>query len=97
MGTTIVIGQAAAAACSGTSFGGNFCTGFLNLANEFAFMGVGIATLALVILGLGLMFSWFDRGIMHHLKNALLAIIGGAAMVGGAGIAASFIITNFHF
>jgi hypothetical protein len=55
-----------------------------------------VATLGLVVLGLGLMFSIFDRGVMSHLKDGLLRIIGGSAIVGGAGVAASFITTNFH-
>jgi hypothetical protein len=76
--------------------GSSFGTGFANLATQLAFMGLGVATLGLVVLGLGLMFSWFDRGVMAHLKDGLLRIIGGAALVGGAGVAASFIVTNFH-
>jgi hypothetical protein len=76
----------------GTAFG----AGFTNLANELAVMGLGVATLGLVVLGLGLMFSWFDRGVMTHLKDGLIRIIGGSALVGGAGVAASFITTNFH-
>jgi hypothetical protein len=76
----------------GTAFG----TGFTSLANQLALMGLGVATLALVVLGLGLMFSWFDRGVMQHVKDGLLRVIGGSALVGGAGIAASFITSNFH-
>jgi hypothetical protein len=76
----------------GTAFG----TGFTSLANELALMGLGVATLGLVVLGIGLMFSWFDRGVMAHMKDGLLRIIGGSALVGGAGVAASFITTNFH-
>jgi hypothetical protein len=58
--------------------------------------GLGVATLALVALGLGLMFSIFDRTAMHWLKDALLRVIGGSAIVGGAGVAATFITTNLH-
>jgi hypothetical protein len=76
----------------GTAFG----SGFTTLANELALMGLGVATLCLVVLGLGLMFSWFDRGVMAHVKDGLLRVIGGAALVGGAGVAASFIVANFH-
>ena len=76
----------------GTAFG----TGFTNLASQLALMGLGVATLGLVVLGLGLMFSWFDRGVMAHLKDGLLRIIGGSALVGGAGAAASFIVSNFR-
>jgi hypothetical protein len=70
--------------------------GFTNLANELAVAGLGIATLAIVALGLGLMFSVFDGYAMSWLKDALLRIIGGSAIVGGARVAASFITTNFH-
>ena len=76
--------------------GSAFGTGFTTLANELALMGLGVATLCLVVLGLGLMFSWFDRGVMTHVKDGLLRVIGGAALVGGAGVAASFIVANFH-
>lgn len=76
----------------GTAFG----AGFTALANQLALMGLGVATLGLVVLGLGLMLSWFDRGVMAHMKDGLLRIIGGSAIVGGAGVAASFITSNFH-
>jgi hypothetical protein len=76
--------------------GAAFGSGFTNLANQLAVAGLGVATLGLVVLGLGLMFSIFDRGVMSHLKDGLLRIIGGSAIVGGAGVAASFITTNFH-
>ncbi len=76
--------------------GAAFGAGFTNLAQSLAVMGLGVATLGLVALGLGLMFSIFDRGVMSHIKDGLLRIIGGAAIVGGAGVAASFITTNFH-
>jgi len=33
---------------------------------------------------------------MTHLKDGRLRIIGGAALVGGAEVAAGFIIANFH-
>ena len=33
---------------------------------------------------------------MTHFKDGLLRIIGGSAIVGGAGVAATFITTNFH-
>ena len=75
----------------GAAFGG----GFTNLANELAVAGLGVATLGLVCLGLGLMFSIFDRYAMTWLKDALLRIIGGAAIVGGAGVGANFIVSNF--
>jgi hypothetical protein len=76
--------------------GAAFGAGFTSLANELAVAGLGVATLGLVVLGLGLMFSWFDRGVMTHFKDGLLRIVGGSAIVGGAGVAASFITTNFH-
>ncbi len=76
--------------------GAAFGSGFQTLATQLAVMGLGVATLGLVVLGLGLMFSWFDRGVMAHFKDGLLRIIGGSALVGGAGVAASFITSNFH-
>ena len=76
--------------------GAAFNAGFTNLANELAVMGLGVATLALVVLGLGLMLSWFERGIMVHVKDGLLRVIAGSALVGGAGVAATFITSNFH-
>ena len=76
--------------------GAAFGSGFQTLATQLAVMGLGVATLGLVVLGIGLMFSIFDRGVMQHFKDALLRIIGGAAIVGGAGTAASFIVSNFH-
>jgi hypothetical protein len=76
----------------GAALGGGFTT----LANELAVMGLGIATLAIVALGLGLIFSIFDRFAIQWMKDALLRIIGGASLVGGAGVAASFITSNFH-
>lgn len=76
----------------GTSFNGGFTT----LATELAIMGLGVATLAIVALGLGTMLSIFDRGVMTHVKDGLLRIIAGSALVGGAGVAATFITTNFH-
>lgn len=76
----------------GTAFG----AGFTTLANELALAGLGVATLGLVVLGLGLMFSIFDRGAMHWFKDALLRIIGGSAIVGGAGVAANWIVGNFR-
>jgi hypothetical protein len=69
--------------------------GFTNLANELAVAGLGIATLAIVALGLGLMFSIFDRTGMHLFKDALLRIIAGSALIGGAGVVAGFITSNF--
>jgi uncharacterized protein YjeT (DUF2065 family) len=76
--------------------GASFGQGFTTLANELAVMGLGVATLGLVVLGLGLMFSIFDRSVATHLKDGLLRLIGGSAIVGGAGVAASFIVSNFH-
>ena len=75
--------------------GAAFGSGFTTLANELAVAGLGVATLCLVGLGLGMMFSVFDHGVMRWFKDALLRIIGGAAIVGGAGVAASFIVANF--
>jgi hypothetical protein len=75
----------------GTALG----TGFTNLANDLALAGVGIATLALVTLGIGLFFSIFDHGVMRFLKDALLRIIAGSAIIGGAGVAEAFITSNF--
>jgi uncharacterized protein YjeT (DUF2065 family) len=75
--------------------GAAFGAGFTSLANELALAGVGVATLGIVVLGLGLMFSIFERYAMVWLKDALLRIIGGAALVGGAGVAAQFVVANF--
>ena len=63
--------------------GAAFGAGFTALATALALMGVGVATLALVVLGIGMMFSIFDHGVMRWIKDALLRIIGGAAIVGG--------------
>jgi hypothetical protein len=71
-------------------------TGFTNLANDLALAGTGVALLALVALGFGMYFSIFDRGVMHWFKDALLRIIAGSAIIGGAGVAASFISSNFR-
>jgi hypothetical protein len=76
----------------GAALGG----GFTSLANDLAAAGLGIATLSLVALGLGLMLSVFDRFALQWLKDALLRVIGGSAIVGGAGVAAQFIVSNFH-
>lgn len=76
----------------GAAFGGGFTT----LATELAVAGLGVATLSIVALGLGIMFSIFDRGVMQHVKDGLLRVIGGSALVGGAGVAAAFIVANFH-
>ena len=70
-------------------------TGFTTLANELALAGLGVATLAIVVLGLGTMFSIFDRGAMQHVKDGLLRVLGGSALVGGAGVVAGFLATNF--
>jgi hypothetical protein len=70
-------------------------TGFEHLANELALAGVGIATLALVTLGIGMFFSVFDHGVMRFFKDALLRIIAGSAIIGGAGVVAAFITSNF--
>jgi hypothetical protein len=69
--------------------------GFTTLANELALAGLGVATLAIVALGLGMMFSIFDRGAMQHVKDGLLRVLGGSALVGGAGVVASFLAANF--
>jgi hypothetical protein len=71
-------------------------TGFTNLANELALAGIGVATFAVVVLGFGLYFSIFDRYAMSWLKDALLRIIGGSVLVGGAGVVASFVVSNFR-
>ena len=70
--------------------------GFTNLANELALAGLGTTTLAIVVLGLGLIFSIFDRYAMQWLKDALLRIIGGSALIGGAGLVAGFVVNNFR-
>jgi hypothetical protein len=70
--------------------------GFTNLANELALAGLGTTTLAVVVLGLGLIFSIFDRYAMQWLKDALLRIIGGSALIGGAGLVAGFVVNNFR-
>jgi hypothetical protein len=72
-----------------------FSAGFIALATALAAMGIGVATLGLTVLGLGMMFSWFDRGVMMHMKDGLLRLVGGSAIVGGANIAAAFIVANF--
>jgi hypothetical protein len=71
-------------------------TGFTNLANELAVAGIGVATFAVVVLGFGLYFSIFDRYALGWLKDALLRIIGGSALVGGAGVVANFVVSNFR-
>jgi hypothetical protein len=71
-------------------------TGFTNLANDLAMAGVGIATLALVTLGIGLYFSIFDHAVMRFFKDALLRIIAGSAIIGGAGFVAGYIANNFR-
>lgn len=76
--------------------GAAFNGGFTTLANELAIMGLGVAMVAIVLLGLGTMMSVFDRGVMAHVKDGILRVIAGSALVGGAGVAASFITTNFH-
>lgn len=75
--------------------GAALASGFTTLANELALAGLGVATLALVVLGLGLMFSVFDRNGMQHIKDGLLRVIGGSAIVGGAGVVANFVVSNF--
>lgn len=77
--------------------GDSFNTGFTALATEIAKIALGAGTLALVALGLGVIFSVFDRGVMSHVKDGLLRVIAGCALAGGAGIAATFIVSNFHF
>jgi hypothetical protein len=72
-------------------------TGFTGLANELAAAGLGVATLAIVVLGLGTMFSIFDRGAMQHVKDGLLRVIIGSGMVGGAGFVAGYLASNFKF
>ena len=42
-----------------------------------------------------MMFSFFDRNGMQHIKDGLLRVIGGSALIGGAGVVASFITSNF--
>jgi len=76
----------------GTALG----NGFTTLANDLALAGVGVATLAIVALGFGMYFSIFDHGAMRWIKDALLRIIGGSALIGGAGVAASWITSNFR-
>jgi hypothetical protein len=75
--------------------GSALSSGFTNLANELAVAGLGIATLAIVCLGIGLMIGIFDRTGMQHLKDGLLRVIGGSALIGGAGVVASFVVSNF--
>jgi len=75
----------------GAAIGG----GFTNLANELALAGLGVATLLIVVLGIGLMVGVFDRTGMHMLKEGLLRAIGGSALIGGAGVLASFLVANF--
>lgn len=70
--------------------------GFQTLATDLALVGGGVATLSIVVLGLGMMSSWFDRDAMTHVKDGLLRVIGGSALIGGAGIAGAFITSNFH-
>jgi hypothetical protein len=70
-------------------------SGFTSLANELAVAGLGVATLGIVVLGIALMFGIFDRAGMQHLKEGLLRIIGGSALIGGAGVVANFVVSNF--
>jgi hypothetical protein len=73
-----------------TQMGSALGAGITSPANDLALAGLGIATLALVVLGMGLMFSIVDRNATHWLKDALLGVIGG-----GAGVAASFMVSSF--
>lgn len=75
--------------------GESFNAGFTAIATQLAIMGLGVATLAIVALGLGTMLSIFDRGVMQHVKDGLLRVIGGSALVGGAGVFATFVLANF--
>ena len=70
-------------------------SGFTNLANDLALAAAGVALLATVALGFGLFFSIWDHQVMAWFKNALLRIIGGSAIVGGAAAVSSFIVSNF--
>jgi hypothetical protein len=77
--------------------GDAFNAGFTALAMEIAKWALGAGTLAIVALGIGTILSIFDRGVMSHVKDGLLRVIGGCALAGGASIVATFIVANFHF
>jgi hypothetical protein len=70
--------------------------GFTALATDLALAAAGVALLATTALGFGLYFSIFDHGVMRWFKDALLRIIGGSAIIGGASVASTFIVSNFH-
>lgn len=76
--------------------GAAFNAGFLAIGTELAVMGLGIGTVMTVLLGLGMMLSIFERGFMAHIKTGMLLIIGGSALVGGAGVFMAFVVANFH-
>lgn len=69
--------------------------GFTALATDLALAAAGIAFLAVVSLGLALYFSIFDMHVMAFFKSAVLKIIGGSAIVGGASAVAAFVTSNF--
>lgn len=77
--------------------GAGFNAGFIALATEIAVVALGAATLAIVALGIGIILSIWDRGVMAHIKDGLLRVMGGCALAGGASAVAAFIVANFHF
>lgn len=76
--------------------GAAFGNGFTALAADLALMSAGVALLGITVLGLTIQFSIFDHSVMLWMKNAMLKIIGGALIVGGAAGAATFVVQNFH-
>ena len=69
--------------------------GFTALATDLALASAGVAFLAVVALGLALYFSILDQHVMQMFKGAVLRIIGGSALIGGASAVAAFVTSNF--
>ena len=70
--------------------------GFSALATDLAVAAAGIAFLCVVALGLALYFSIFDAHVLERFKNAVLRVIGGSVLIGGASAVAAFVTSNFH-
>ena len=76
----------------GTAIG----NGFQQLATDLALAAAGVAFLAVVALGFALYFSIFDMHVMQFFKSAVLKIIGGSVLIGGASAVAAFVTANFR-
>jgi hypothetical protein len=69
--------------------------GFSALATDLAVAAAGIAFFAVVALGIALYFSILDSHVMTMFKSAVLRIIGGSLLIGGASAVAAFVTSNF--